>query len=78
MNTILQTIINKILKNYNLETDYLSYYMKTVFINRFEKKSIYYMTHYINIMIYQIILDANSSTDTLIPKFINYCDMKDI
>ena len=77
MNTILQTIINKILKNYNLETDYLSYYMKTVFINRFEKKSIYYMTHYINIMIYQIILDANSSTNTSIPKFINYCDMKD-
>ena len=77
MNNSLQTIINKILSNYDLETDYLTYYIKSVFINKFEKKSIYYMTHYINIMIYQIILDANSSTNTSIPKFINYCDMKD-
>ena len=40
MNTILQTIINKILKNYNLETDYLTYYMKTVFINSSKRKEI--------------------------------------
>ena len=76
MNNSLQTIINKILSNYDLETDYLTYYIKSVFINKFEKKSIYYMTHYINIMIYQIILDANSSNNILIPRFINYCDME--
>jgi hypothetical protein len=60
MNKLLREIINKILYNYNLKNDFLSNYMKTLFIKKFEVKSIYYMTHYININIYQQLLEVNT------------------
>jgi len=78
MNKLLQEIINKILYNYNLKNDFLSNYMKTLFIKKYETKSIYYMTHYINIMIYQQILEVNSLANLQIPKYINFEDMKEI
>jgi len=78
MNKLLQEILNKILYNYNLKNDFLSNYMKTLFIKKYETKSIYYMTHYINIMIYQQILEVNSLANLQIPKYINFEDMKEI
>ena len=78
MNKLLQEIINKILYNYNLKNDFLSNYMKTLFIKKYEIKSIYYMTHYINIMIYQQILEEFSLANLQIPNYINYPDMREI
>ena len=78
MNKLLQEILNKILYNYNLKNDFLSNYMKTLFIKKYETKSIYYMTHYINIMIYQQILEVNSLANLQIPKYINFEDMREI
>ena len=78
MNKLLQEIINKILYNYNLKNDFLSNYMKTLFIKKYEIKSIYYITHYINIMIYQQILEEFSLANLQIPNYINYPDMREI
>ena len=78
MNKLLQEILNKILYNYNLKNDFLTKYMISLFIKKFETKSIYYMTHYINIMIYQQILEVNSLANLQIPKYINFEDMKEI
>jgi len=75
MNKLLREILNKILYNYNLKNDFLSNYMKTLFIKKYETKSIYYMTHYININIYQQILEEFSLGNLQIPKYINYEDM---
>ena len=78
MNKLLQEIINKILYNYNLKNDFLTKYMISLFIKKFETKSIYYMTHYINISIYQQILEEYSLADLQIPKYINYENMREI
>jgi len=78
MNKLLREIINKILYNYNLKNDFLSNYMKTLFIKKYEIKSIYYITHYINIMIYQQILEVNNLANLQIPKYINYEDMREL
>jgi hypothetical protein len=78
MNKLLAEIINKILYNYNLKNDFLSNYMKTLFIKKYETKSIYYMTHYININIYQQILEEFNLGNLLIPNYINYEDMYEI
>ncbi len=78
MNKLLQEILYKILYNYNLKNDFLSNYMKTLFIKKYETKSIYYMVHYININIYQQILEVNSLANLQIPKYINFEDMKEI
>jgi hypothetical protein len=78
MNKLLQEIINKILYNYNLKNDFLSNYMKTLFIKKYETKSIYYMTHYININIYQQLLEEYSLANLQIPKYLNYEDMREI
>jgi len=78
MNKLLREIINKILYNYNLKNDFLSNYMKTLFIKKYEIKSIYYITHYINIMIYQQILELNNLANLQIPKYINYEDMREL
>ena len=78
MNKLLQEIINKILYNYNLKNDFLSNYMKTLFIKKYETKSIYYMTHYININIYQQLLEEYNLANLQIPKYINYEDMREI
>ena len=78
MNKLLQEILNKILYNYNLKNDFLTKYMISLFIKKFETKSIYYMTHYINISIYQQILEEYSLADLQIPKYINYENMREI
>jgi hypothetical protein len=52
--------------------------MKTLFIKKYETKSIYYMTHYININIYQQILEEFNLGNLLIPNYINYEDMYEI
>jgi len=78
MNKLLREILDKILYNYNLKNDFLSNYMKTLFIKKYETKSIYYITHYININIYQQILEVNSLANLQIPKYINYEDMREI
>ena len=78
MNKLLQEILDKILYNYNLKNDFLSNYMKTLFIKKFETKSIYYMTHYINIMIYQQLLEECSLANLQIPKYVNYENMREI
>jgi hypothetical protein len=78
MNKLLREIINKILYNYNLKNDFLSNYMISLFEKKYEIKSIYYITHYINIMIYQQILEVNSLANLQIPKYINYVDMREI
>ena len=78
MNKLLQEIINKILYNYNLKNDFLTKYMISLFIKKYETKSIYYMTHYINIMIYQQLLEVNSLANLQIPKYINFEDMREI
>jgi len=78
MNKLLQEIINKILYNYNLKNDFLSNYMISLFEKKYEIKSIYYITHYINIMIYQQILEEFSLANLQIPNYINYPDMREI
>tara|TARA_R110002110_G_scaffold367379_1_gene577218 strand:- start:91 stop:336 length:246 start_codon:yes stop_codon:yes gene_type:complete len=78
MNKLLQEILDKILYNYNLKNDFFSNYMKTLFIKKFETKSIYYMTHYINIMIYQQLLEECSLANLQIPKYVNYENMREI
>ena len=78
MNKLLEEIINKILYNYNLKNDFLTKYMISLFEKKYETKSIYYMTHYININIYQQILEEFSLANLQIPKYINYEDMREI
>ena len=78
MNKLLKEIINKILYNYNLKNDFLSNYMISLFEKKYEIKSIYYITHYININIYQQILEEYSLANLQIPKYINYENMREI
>jgi hypothetical protein len=78
MNKLLEEIINKILYNYNLKNNFLTKYVRSLFEKKYEVKTIYYMTHYINIMIYQQLLEECSLANLQIPKFINYPDMREI
>jgi hypothetical protein len=78
MNKLLEQIINKILYNYNLKNDFLTKYMKSLFEKKYEVKTIYYMTHYINIMIYQQLLEEFTLSNLQIPKYVNYPDMREI
>jgi len=78
MNKLLREIINKILYNYNLKNDFLSNYMISLFEKKYEVKSIYYITHYINIMIYQQLLEEFSLANLQIQKYINYEDMREL
>lgn len=77
-NTILEEIINKILYNYNLKHNFISNYIKSLFIKKYQTHSIYYMTHYINIIIYQQLLEEYNLKNLQIPNYINYEHMKEI
>ncbi len=78
MNKLLKDIIEKIIYNYKLDNFFLTQEQKTLFIKKFEIKSIYYMTFYINITIYQQLIEDYDFCNKQIPNYINFNEMENV
>ncbi len=71
----LDKIIKIILKNYNLNKNFITSYMMNLYKKKYNLYSIQYMIIYININTYQHLVEINYLNNLPIPKFINYEDM---
>jgi len=71
----LNIIIKIILKNYNLNKNFITPYMMNLYKKKYNLYSIQYMIIYININTYQHLVEINYLYNLSIPKFINFEDM---